>query len=153
MFASWPTSQWIFATRAQIAVNMHRMAKVISAMHTALHKSLLLVPSKALKSLDTHGGLRKHIALQTWIARLANWDSKIGALFLQISGVSTSGSSCSSSESPSARTKTLAVSLETASIGYWLCCSCASNPSFKLLGKIQEGTAKEGRQTFHHKLL
>ena len=38
MLASWPTSQWISAARAQIAVKMHRIAKVIfcNAHRTAL---------------------------------------------------------------------------------------------------------------------
>ena len=46
MLASWPSSQWISTARAQIAMKTHRIAKMISAMHIALHKSLVLVPSK-----------------------------------------------------------------------------------------------------------
>ena len=68
-----PTSQCISTMRVQIAVNMHRIAKVVSALHIALHKSpvfnTVLVPSRALTSRDSHRGLQKYIASQTCIAR------------------------------------------------------------------------------------
>ena len=41
MLPSRTTLQWIFAERVQIAVKMHRIAKVVSAMRIALHTSRL----------------------------------------------------------------------------------------------------------------
>ena len=55
--------------RAQIALNMHRIAKVISAMHIALRTSLVLFPYKAQWSGDSHHGMQKHIASRTCIPR------------------------------------------------------------------------------------
>ena len=57
MLVSWPTSQWISATRAQITVNMRRIARV--TLCNALHKLLVVVPSTALQSSDSHRGLQK----------------------------------------------------------------------------------------------
>ena len=41
-------------------------------MRIALHKLLVLVPSKALKSHESHRGLQKHLASQTCTRNLAN---------------------------------------------------------------------------------
>ena len=57
MLPSRSTLQWISAVRVQIAVKMHRIAKVVSAMHIALHKSLVSVPSRAVTLRDSHRGL------------------------------------------------------------------------------------------------
>ena len=51
------------AARAKVTVKMHRMG------HRAAQKSLVLVPSKALKSRDAHRGLQRHSASQTCISR------------------------------------------------------------------------------------
>ena len=45
--------------RVQIAVKMHRIAEAVSAMHIALHKPLVSVPSRALTSRDSHRGLQR----------------------------------------------------------------------------------------------
>ena len=74
---SQPTSQWISAVRVQIAVKMNRIAKVISTMHIALHKSPVSVPSRALTSRDSHRGLQKYIASQTCIARCGELRSEV----------------------------------------------------------------------------
>ena len=63
--------------RSQIAVKTHRITKVIfcDAHRTALWSRLNL---NSLKSRDSHrGGLRKHIASQTCIARLGEHSYKI----------------------------------------------------------------------------
>ena len=63
-----------------------------SAMHIALHKSLVLVPSTVLQSRDSHHGLQKHIASQTCIARFGELRSKgVAPRKLLILGVSTHG--------------------------------------------------------------
>ena len=59
---------------------MHRIAKLVSAMHIALHTSLVSVPSKALKSRDSHRGLQKYIASQTCIARFG--ELSLGMFFV-----------------------------------------------------------------------
>ena len=51
------------------SLKKHRIAKLISTTHIKLHISLVLVPSKALKSNDSHHGLQKHIASQARIGR------------------------------------------------------------------------------------
>ena len=78
MLASWSTSQWISAVRAQIAGKCIASQRRFSATHIALHKSLALVQSKALKSRDSHRGLLKYIASQTCIARFGELGKKLG---------------------------------------------------------------------------
>ena len=46
-----------------VAVNLR--SRRCSAMHIALHKLLVLVPSKTMKSRDSHRALQKHIASRT----------------------------------------------------------------------------------------
>ena len=79
MPASWPASQSNSATRAQIAANMHRIAKVIfcDVRRTPQIVCLcnVLVPSKAPKSRNSQCGLYKHIASETCIARFGELSS------------------------------------------------------------------------------
>ena len=75
MLPSQPTSPWVSAARVQIEMKIHRIAKVVSAMHIALHKSLVSVPFRALTSHDSYRGLQKYIASQTCIARFGELSS------------------------------------------------------------------------------
>ena len=74
LLASWPTSEWISAARAQIAIKLYHITNHIAKMifwdvHRTAQIACYGSTQTPLQSRDSHRGLQKYIAMRTGIAR------------------------------------------------------------------------------------